>query len=285
SEAREAANASVASASTASLVPAASLGAPLVAAALTPTLPRVRPAGEAGAPRRAEPPAHRPAAPAAHPAVEAGGPVAAPARSAGALLEDVRRALKRRDAAAAAALLDSCSARLPADSGAAALERLALLEASLKLPPARVEGHARRALQLGAESVHLDLCLGRSLDRLGRGEEAGRWYRRATQITADPEGVDPDRRSAYFLWADALYRRSAAEDALAAYAEALRAYPAAAECPWALYQSAKLEQRLGRSADAVAHVRELTARFPDDYWTAQARARLAGLPAPRLATR
>ncbi|MBI5837334.1 MAG: tetratricopeptide repeat protein [Candidatus Eisenbacteria bacterium] len=185
----------------------------------------------------------------------------------------VRTALARGDAVAAAAALDSCARFLSADSAAALYARLALLEWALHAAPDGVEGHARRALQLGAESVSLDLLLGRVLDRTGRTDEAARWYRRATQITPDPESKDDARRTAYFQWADAQYRLAGPEDALAAYVEAMAAYPAAPERPWSLHQCAKLETRLGRAQAAAARLQELETHHPDDYWTAQARAR------------
>jgi hypothetical protein len=238
------------------------------------------------APGSPHPGASRPAAPSAARAAASKGPgraaLHAPTRNP---RPAVRQALARRDAAVAAALLDSCAAGIPADTAAVLFERLALLEAGLRAAPARVEAHARRALQLGAESVGLDLCLGRALDRTGRSEEAARWFRRATQITADPEAADPDRRAAFFLWADALYRHGDSEESLGAYAEAMHAYPAAPECPWALHQSVKLAQRLGRTQEAAQLLRQLQERHPADYWTAQARARMAPAAAPRSAAR
>jgi hypothetical protein len=197
----------------------------------------------------------------------------------------VRQALARRDAPAAAAVLDSCAGAIPADTAATLYARLALLEMETRAAAPQMEAHARRALQLGAESVRLDLCLGRALDRGGNPGEAGRWFRRATQITADPESNDPDRRAAFFLWADALYRHGDSEESLGAYAEAMHAYPTAPECPWALYQSAKLALRLGRTQEAAHLLQDLQARYPQDYWTAQARARMGTPAAPRSAAK
>ena len=84
-----------------------------------------------------------------------------------------------------------------------------------------------------------------------------------------------DRRTAYYLWADALYRIGrSAEDAYAAYTEAAAAYPDGPETPWGLYQARKLAARMGRTAEAARLGAELESRFPDDTWTLRARSRL-----------
>lgn len=234
------------------------------------TTPRVTaPASPArpGAPRSAAP---RPSAPAPQ-ATRPQDPLLAAAR-----------ALEHGDAAGASQALKACPSDAPAGRVAPLYARLALLEGAQRLDPASVEAHAREALQLGTESVRLDLCLGRALDRQKRWDEAARWFRRATQITADPARTDFDRRSAFFLWADAVYRIGrSAEDARAAYDEALDAYPSAPEAPWALYQSSKLSRRLGHADEARRRADELATRFPNDYWTAQSKARF-GEPSAAL---
>jgi tetratricopeptide (TPR) repeat protein len=197
------------------------------------------------------------------------------------VLDRVRDALAHANPEAAALALLA----LPADAVEAAplYARLALMEAAMKRSSDLVEEHAREALRRGTENVPLDLCLARALDREGKSQDATSWFRRATQIRADADRTDADRRTAYFLWADGLYRESRTEDALSAYQEAIDSYPQAPECPWGLYQIVKLQQRLGRLDEARATCARLLRDFSGDYWATQARSRFVPVLAAREA--
>ncbi len=195
-----------------------------------------------------------------------------------ATLSGVAASLKKNDLESANAALNQLRSQQTGEKLAPLFAQLALKETERKIDPARVERHAREALVAGYEDVKLDLSMGRALDRQKRAAEAGRWFRRATQIGTDPGRTDDNRRMAYFLWADALYRTGRpADEVLAAYEEAMEAYASAPETAWGLYQRSKLQMRLGHEAGARALAADLVRRFPSDYWASQARERLGPL--------
>lgn len=203
-----------------------------------------------------------------------------PGKTAQPTLQLVASALKKGDIEAASNALDALTSIQPAENLAPLFAQLALRESESRRDPARVERHAREALVAGFEDVKLDLAMGRAIDRQMRPGEAGRWFRRATQIGTDPDRTDDSRRAAYFLWADALYRTGRpADEVLAAYEEAMEAYASAPETAWGLYQRSKLQLRMRHEGEARALLAELVGRFPDDHWTSQARARLGNLVA------
>lgn len=70
--------------------------------------------------------------------------------------------------------------------------------------------------------------------------------------------------------ADIAFSKGAYAEARESYAEAYARYPDHIEAPWALYQMAAIDTRLGERTRAAEMCRDLIDTFPGDYWARQA---------------
>ncbi|HXP91054.1 MAG TPA: tetratricopeptide repeat protein [Fibrobacteria bacterium] len=74
--------------------------------------------------------------------------------------------------------------------------------------------------------------------------------------------------------ADLLWAAGKAAQAQAIYEEVVKTWPQSTEAPWAIYQIGSALDGQGRHGEAMSTWKDLAAKYPGNYWSAQARLRL-----------
>jgi len=74
--------------------------------------------------------------------------------------------------------------------------------------------------------------------------------------------------------ADLLWAAGKASQAQAVYEDVVKTWPQSTETPWAIYQIGSALDGQGRHGEAMSTWKDLAARYPGNYWAAQAKLRL-----------
>jgi tetratricopeptide (TPR) repeat protein len=74
--------------------------------------------------------------------------------------------------------------------------------------------------------------------------------------------------------ADLLWTAGKAAQAQAIYEEVVKTWPQSTEAPWAIYQIGSALDGQGRHGEAMSTWKDLAAKYPGNYWSAQAKLRL-----------
>jgi tetratricopeptide (TPR) repeat protein len=74
--------------------------------------------------------------------------------------------------------------------------------------------------------------------------------------------------------ADLLWTAGKAAQAQAVYEEVVKTWPQSTEAPWAIYQIGSALDGQGRHGEAISTWKDLAAKYPGNYWSAQAKLRL-----------
>lgn len=79
---------------------------------------------------------------------------------------------------------------------------------------------------------------------------------------------------AYYRIADELYKQKEYKSALDYYSKVTRKYAAFQETPWGLFQIGTIYKNLKEYQNAIDTFKDLIKRYPDDYWSKQAKTKM-----------
>ncbi len=123
------------------------------------------------------------------------------------------------------------------------------------------------------DKVYALYKLGSAYERVGNATRAVESFQK-TILTGEKESLFERVPDSYYKIADQYYKGKKYSKALDYYVKVTRKYQAYQDTPWGLFQIGSIYKNLKKHQKAITTFNELIHKYPDDYWTRQAKWKL-----------